>query len=525
MRRITRATWLVMAGALVATALSVAALWRVAAQPRMATTLSGATATPLVTVVTPDGVVVVTSSGAYRVRRDLQVEPIEWKQWGKILAVRSVAWNEGRLALVASVERDGAADMMLMTVEGRQLVERVRLDHEVVGMTSEADGLIVYVNRDGHAVRLPAFRSHGEQIGPKVPSEAQEGVLVVDGKPFLLIGERGAHWLLDWERKLHPMPDGAYSAWSASLLRPPLSNVSRVPFLDAHGRTHVYAPAGAPVLRVEADGTLAPIAISRSLDEPGVIVTSDGHERIEVRHATRRVFVASSGSPAWRAVATSTLQCDFQAIPFEKGWLVLGDHGYEGVYLDAKLLRTDAGEPMFVALTSQPQTVWLFLLGVLAAFAAALPLVVRRTLRTLRLADDSTRLFLGTLKLPPGAVGTSDSDGRVHLARDCRLRAGGHTYDLTSGPLRTDVGPPLCDGDRVYVVGRVEADHEGGPWRASHRERIVPADGRYLIGRGDGTDFAHQWSARANARLLGFALAHLTLAMTVLGFLGLRPFI
>src|SRR5207248_5400678 len=131
-----------------------------------------------------------------------------------------------------------------------------------------------------------------------------------------------------------------------------------------------------PVLRVDADGTLTPIAISHSLDEPGVVVTSIGDDRIEVKHAQRRVLVAANGRPAWRAVATSTLPCDFQAIPVGDRWMLLGDHGYEAVALDHALGRADSGEPMIVALTSQPEGVWLALLALLGLFGEALPLVV-----------------------------------------------------------------------------------------------------------------------------------------------------
>jgi hypothetical protein len=521
MRRITRATWLAMGGALLASLLSVAALSRVASQPRLATTLPGATAAPLLSVVTPAGVVVVTANGAYRVRPDLQVEPIGWK-YGRIVGVRSVAWAEGTLQLLASVEDDGVPVVSVLVLEGNQLVMETGTHFDALGITAEKDGLVIYADQDGTVMRRTATEV---QPGPKVPREAEEGVLQIDGKPYILIGERGAHWLLDWERKLHPMPEGAYSVWSASLLRPPLNAPSRVPFLDAHGHTHVFAPAGAPVLSVAGDGTLEPVAISRSLDEPGVIVTSVGEKRIEVKHAQRRVFVAESGHPAWRAVATSTLPCDFQAIPAGGRWLLLGDHGYEGVALDATLARSDAGEPMFVALTSQPRGVWLVLLALLGACAAVLPWMVRRTLRALRVADNRSALFFGTLKLPPGAVGATGHDGRVNLAGDCQLRVGASTYDLSPGPLRAEVGPPLCDGDAVYVMGRVEADQSGGPWRASHRERIVPHGETYVIGRGDGAEFVRRWSARANGPLLGFSLAYLTLALAVLGFLGLRPFI
>jgi hypothetical protein len=514
---------MVMGGALLASVLSVAALMRVTAQPRLASSLQPSSATPLLSVVTPDGVVVLTTGGGYRVRSTLAVEPIAWSEYGKIIAVRSAAWWNGKLAVLASVERDGSPEPDVLVVEGNELSPQARGSHNVFGMAAGPDGLSLYLHYEGHAMRAP-LAGGGLSKGPEVPSDALEGVITLDDKPYLLIGERGAHWLLDWQRTLHPMPEGAFAVWSSTLLRPPLSTASRVPFLDSHGHTHVYAPAGPPILRVE-DGKLAPLAVTRSLDEPGVIVTSLGDERVEVHHVNRRVYVASSGRPAWRAVATSMAPYDFHAVPLGDRWLLLGDHGFEAVALDANLQRLDAGEPMFVALTSQPIGVWLALMSLLGLFVAALPFAIRRAAAMLRLAEDRSALFLGALKLPPGAVGATGRTGRVNLAGDCHLRAGNRTYDLSPGPLRADSGAPLCDGDLVYVVGRVETDHQGGPWRASQRERIVPQNGRYLIGRGDRDDFVYQLTARANARLLAFALAHLTLAMGILGFLGLRPFI
>jgi hypothetical protein len=71
------------------------------------------------------------------------------------------------------------------------------------------------------------------------------------------------------------------------------------------------------------------------------------------------------------------------------------------------------------------------------------------------------------------------------------------------------------------MVGRVETDDAGGPMRASQRKRLVPDAGRYLIGRGDASDFARHLHARENLQIIGFALVHAAVALGTL--LALRP--
>jgi hypothetical protein len=492
-----------MSGAILASLLSVGALVRVASQPRLATTLAGEP--PLLSLVTGDGLLVIHNSGAYRIKDDLAIEPIVWNEYGKIIAVRSVSSHDGKIRLLASIERNGPPALESLEIDGNRMGELPQPKTRPVGIIGD----LVYFTHDGHLL----------DNGPAVPDEALEGVVEIDGQPYVLIGERGAHWLLDWNRKLHPLPDGAWSVWSASLLRPPLNSPSRVPYLDAHGKTHAFAPAGAPVLRVEADGTtIVPVEISRSTDEPGVIVTSAGESRVELKHTRRRVLLSADGQPAWRAVATSASTADFQAIPLGNRWLITG--GSEAVLLDSSFARVDRGADMFVALTSQPRALWMILLFALGGLALMLPWVLGRALRILRVID--RELHVGTIKLPPGAVGAT-SRGNVELTGNCQLRSGSNVFDLAPRPLRIDRGAPLTDGDQVYVYGEIEADRAGGPWRASHRQKL---GGRlYFIGRGNQDDFAAHVTARANQNLLAFALLHLTLAFTVLGFLGLRPFI
>jgi hypothetical protein len=115
----------------------------------------------------------------------------------------------------------------------------------------------------------------------------------------------------------------------------------------------------------------------------------------------------------------------------------------------------------------------------------------------------------------------------VALSGICELRAGGERLELGSGPQRFDFAAevPLVDGDPVYVVGKIEADSDGGPWRTSQRKRLVADGPCYAIGRGGALDFERHLIARANGRLIGLALLHFALALTLLGCLGLRPFV
>jgi hypothetical protein len=60
--------------------------------------------------------------------------------------------------------------------------------------------------------------------------------------------------------------------------------------------------------------------------------------------------------------------------------------------------------------------------------------------------------------------------------------------------------------------------------RMSQRLRLEPDGTTWLIGRGGPAEFARHFAARENARLLRFALVHLSLALALLVALGLRPF-
>jgi hypothetical protein len=218
-------------------------------------------------------------------------------------------------------------------------------------------------------------------------------------------------------------------------------------------------------------------------------------------------------------------------------WLLLSDTEKEVALLDSDLNRAQPTsiEATVLALTDRPIADWLALLGLLGGFALMLPLLALRTVYTLRILDEqpprpdqpgAAGVLAGTLRIPPGAVVQIDRDGRAALTGVCELQVPGGALELSSGPQLLDGAHqrPLVDGDKVYVVGRVASDSAGGPMRATHKRRVVPERGRYLIGRGSVTDFARHLSARENAHLLRFALLHLSLALTLLGFLALRPF-
>jgi hypothetical protein len=97
--------------------------------------------------------------------------------------------------------------------------------------------------------------------------------------------------------------------------------------------------------------------------------------------------------------------------------------------------------------------------------------------------------------------------------------------ELADGLRRFDAAArvPLVDGDAVYVVGRVE-DAAGGPFRTGAR-RLVADGRRYFIGRGTAADFGAQLAAHESLRLVRLALVHLVAAITVLGWIGLRPYL
>ena len=277
-----------------------------------------------------------------------------------------------------------------------------------------------------------------------------------------------------------------------------------------------------------------PLSIAHSLDEPGVIETVQDDRRLELRVVHRKLYASSPAHVGWRAVASVALPSELAAFPTEHGWIALSTLGDEAVALDADgaRVRPTTSAATVAALTGRPLSDWLALLGLVGVLLLLLPLVVWRTVGTLRLLDeppprpdqpDAAGVMVGTLRLQPGVVVHTDGAGRAALSGVCALQAGGVTLELASRPLRFDgSATPLVDGDPIYVLGRVETDTAGGPMRASQRKRLVPLRGRYVIGRGGAADFARHLEARANAGLVRFALVHLGLAATILGFLSMR---
>ena len=145
---------------------------------------------------------------------------------------------------------------------------------------------------------------------------AAEGMLFIDGEPHLLVGERGAHWLIDLQGRILPMPGGSFAVWSpSSVLRS-----GGMPFLDQHGVAHAYEPGVRWLsLAVDEEGALTALPISRGLDESGVLVTQDHSHRVELRTvgfgvqtSTTRVrsvtasAIASRRCRAWSSRSTMT---------------------------------------------------------------------------------------------------------------------------------------------------------------------------------------------------------------------------
>jgi len=564
MRRVTKGARLAVAAAILTSLLCGAALFKLAAVPRVTRAL---TPPPSelperhLALATPDGLLVVEAEAAYRLTPSL--ERLSWPDGLHVTQIRSVAWLDGALAIVYNGSspdrpvRDGVVVVRHDRVDEIE-VPALRSPERLLSVQAVGDHFELYLVTDfqfgvgtntAHLMtaELPreatsALRFIEAPISSKIHVTAIEGVLRVNDQPLLLVGERNAHWLIDFQGNLKTMPGGATSVWSASHIpwpaHSPVGRGMRTPFLDEHGGFQAFA-SGVTYLTFALDGQgrLGALPVTHGLDEPGVLVTSYAGERLELKHARRRLYAASPSHVVWRAVATSSAPYDFAAFPLHGNWLALSDGVKEVALVDndgARLQPTSTAATV-LALTGRPIVDWLALLALLGGFALALPLLAIRTARALRILDEkapradqpgASGLLTGTLRLQPGAVVHIEGSGRAALVGICELQSAGGTVELTSGPQLLDGAyhRPLVDGDTVYAVGTVEVDGEGGPMRATHKKRLVPAQGRYFIGRGTAADFARDLAARENAALLRFALLHLSFALTVLGFLALRPF-
>jgi hypothetical protein len=529
MRRVSKGAWAAITLASIASLLCVFSLTKLASAPRVVRAL-----TPpredvhrRLAVASSDGVLVVEADGAYRVGPDLRRHQLGWPQGVHIDAISSVsAGRNGGVALIfiQSGERrvlflDGEraiagkhADELPLAVHGGEIITR------------SADGL----------TRLPIDLASPPEPLPldeRIQLDAIEGITWIDGGPHLLVGERGAHWLIDLDGKVLPMPGGSFAVWSASMM----FRSGHLPFLDEHGVAHAYESGVSwTSFTVEPNGELMALPIARGLDEAGVLATAYGGRRLELRATGRRLQASTTTQVAWQSIASTTGAYEFAAFPVGDRWMLLNEDGSEAVLIDGAgrpLHRSSVGATV-AALSGLPLAAWMGLVGLLFGLLLFVPMLIARTAQALKLLDetapradqpDARGVFFGTLQLPPGSLVGAPMGRRVNLAQ-ARLRASGLTIDLASGPRRLGQGAPFVDGDPVYVVGAVANDTAGGPMRATHRKALGPDGKLYFIGRGGPSDFERDLARFESFRLTVFALAQLGLSLAVLMALGLRPF-
>ena len=540
MSRVSKGARLAVAAALVASVLCVVSLARLAALPSVASILAPREqpVAPRLAIATDEGLLVIAADSAFLITPSLERMPFAWPAGAHVDLILSSAWNAGRLALIC---RQGREDKVLdVSIAGARVTEvGMPMRVKPLAVHRAGTGFHLYYLDGMHLIRAsldqPYFADPWRVgLAYNIHLDAIEGMVFTDGTPLLIVGERGAHWLIDFSGQIHPMPAGATALWSASHIPSAVAlRGARVPFLDEEGVAHAFSSGlGYGAFTVEENGELLALPIAHGVDEPGVIETSQHARRLELRTRRHRLYASSPAHVAWRAVASTTTPYEFAAFPIGDRYLALSEEGREAVLLDAggqRLSPTSAAATV-EALTGRPIDQWLALLGLLGLLTLALPLLVLRAARALRILDEraprvdepgARGLFTGILRVPPGAVLHTDSSG--HTA----LHAAGTTLDLSSCPRRHDFDAhtPLVDGDPVYLVGQIETDTAGGPMRATLRKRLHATRGRYLIGRGTAADFARHLTTRANAALYRFALLHLALALTLLGLLALRPFV
>src|SRR6478609_5361197 len=265
MRRVSKGAWLAIGLALVASALCVATLGRLASAPPVVHTLAPTRddVHRRFAIAGTDGVLIVESDAAYHVDRNLQRHDLAWPMALHIDYITSITHHAGgiRAVYVNHGKRGflyvGAHAVIMDSQETAFAVHGDEFIHR-------EEGVLKRVVDDGAYLEpLP--------ISDRIHGDAVEGMSWIEGKPHLLVGERGAHWLIDFDGQILPMPGGSFSVWSASnTLRS-----GKMPFLDEHGVTHAYESGTRWLaMSLEPTGELMALAISRGLDESGVLATS-----------------------------------------------------------------------------------------------------------------------------------------------------------------------------------------------------------------------------------------------------------
>jgi hypothetical protein len=555
MVRISRSTWVALGAALAVSLASVVALHRLRAVPPVAARVAPALPAlfqRLATVSFDDELLVIEDQGAYRLTRDLAVREIAWPVGLRLRHLTSIARAGQAVALASD---DGA---LVVIDDGRAWpLDRGGGCQRPRGFSGTLRGAgdhfdAYQVNGKALEVMRIDLQPHPNLLGearalplaPRIPDHAIEGLHFVGGEPYLQISERGAHWLIDLDARIRRRPPGAHSMWSPSLLRCPHSGVyrsdlglvMRMPFLDDDGEATAL-PAAVPFYTfaapADAPSRLELVQVAASPTDGWALRTSYRGRSIEASADRRRIGVVSDARPRPHTIASTALTAPYAPLPVGDRYILLGPHR-EALLLDGRgeRLAPTPADVTVRALSGHGLTTWQLMVALMLFASLSLPLVALRYRRRLDQASRASEpdrpgaagVFVGTLHLPHGTLLTADPSGHVLFTGPTHLRVNGHLIELDPRDLtRHEAGArPLTDGDRVYVVGRIESDEAGGPMRASHRLRLTADGGRYLIGLGDDEDYARTTNTRLNAVLSGFAIAQLMASLTLLGSMLLR---
>jgi hypothetical protein len=251
-------------------------------------------------------------------------------------------------------------------------------------------------------------------------------------------------------------------------------------------------------------------------DEPAIVTNRGGVLRSRVRGA-------------WHDLASAPDGAEYMAVPigdrFADRFLVLPKLGARwAMLLDGAGARLDrVGRVDTVrALTGDPSVAWAVLLALVALSTVVLPAwaaVAAARARRSRLPTPEPQpgargAFFGVLRAPGGALET-DAHGHVAVSGPCSVQVGAYSVALGAGLTRADGRGhvPLIDGDEVFVVGTLEGDAAGGPWRGSQQLRLAAAG---AIGRGTRATYGGTAVAAIERPLTVGAVAHVVAALLLL---------
>ncbi len=504
-----------------------------------------------------DGLSVLTDRSSFRVLPDLRVVERAWPEELRVRSVDSAATNGDFSLFIVGARGPIAAHCHCDQQPPQPPRQLLYVDRESVRLlpTERAATLLGVRARGAHLElwRLapsssaqtpasdPVLAAAGIEehwVTTTLPPTAVEGIVFEGSDPLLVVSHKRAHWLVDAQGALRPMPGSALSLWTPSFLRPPSSTPWREPFVDDQMAVFAFVPgSSALAFTIGSASELDPLIVTHG-DEPGVFAsTSASGDHVEVKHIRRRVWVRQGAPDRWVPLAISTSTADFVAYPVGPGWIALSETPATGVNsdeelgeaiaFDDRLNRIDRGGLSSVStLAGAGQAVWVGLTALLLLSLALLPLVVIRLRR--RFLVDEDDVYVGFLRAAPGAVVSTDGTGRaVFDGGTCELASPRGVFELTRAPLRIDEGSgrPLIDGDAVYLVGRPENGiNDAGPWRAAQRARLATAGELYLIGRGGRQELARNVAQIFNRRLALLVVAQLAAGIVLFSLIHVRTF-